>query len=198
MLICSTSCLPPVPLWSAISQNQEVWIEKNENYQKKGYRNKMILLSSSKRLIFSIPLVKGKNKQMSITDVSIAYDEDWILHLSKTLQSSYGSAPYFHFIYHDIMRIFGKKHKFLWNLNTELFAWVLQFMNLTIDLKYTESYIKVYDRSVLDLRNLNTAHLQSQVQKPYAQISNYLINFEPNLSILDLLFCMGPEAKTYL
>ncbi|MEG1649753.1 MAG: WbqC family protein, partial [Rikenellaceae bacterium] len=33
---------------------------------------------------------------------------------------------------------------------------------------------------------------------PYYQVFSEKLPFEPNLSIIDLIFCMGPEAKNYL
>jgi hypothetical protein len=34
--------------------------------------------------------------------------------------------------------------------------------------------------------------------RPYWQVFQHRYGFQPNLSILDLLFCMGPESVFYL
>ena len=52
----------------------------------------------------------------------------------------------------------------------------------------------------LDLRNQITqkTHLDDFCQKEYYQVFSEKYGFQPNLSILDLLFNLGPESRVVL
>jgi hypothetical protein len=60
------------------------------------------------------------------------------------------------------------------------------------------------DSSTLDFRNqILPKNYQNQVDPnfkivPYPQLFTDRLGFLPNLSILDLLFCTGPESLIYL
>jgi hypothetical protein len=65
-----------------------------------------------------------------------------------------------------------------------------------------DSGFMVQDSGFMDFREvIHAKHPQDDPEfKPrsYWQVFQHRYGFQPNLSILDLLFCMGPEAVFYL
>src|SRR4029078_4734922 len=70
-------------------------IEKHENYPKRTWRNKTAILGAKQALILSVPLQKGKNQHMPITEVKISYDEPWHRIHMHSLQAAYGKTAFF-------------------------------------------------------------------------------------------------------
>jgi len=176
--------------------NQDIiYIEKHEHYQKRSYRNRYSVLTANGIITLSIPLKKGKNAGIPISEVCISYDENWVDKHLHCLRSAYGSSPYFEFYYYDIEHILKKKHSSLFQLNLETIEFAVNKLKLSLKICFTQSYQTNYPEWT-DLRNNDWKSYQSSLK--YPQVWENKFNFVPNLSILDLLFCTGPEAVSYL
>ncbi len=55
-ILLSTAYLPPVEYFSLISDADEVFIEKEENYHKQSYRNRCYILSAHGPQPLSVPV----------------------------------------------------------------------------------------------------------------------------------------------
>ena len=197
-IVIETQFFPPIEAISHMSSAQTIFIEANEHYQKRSFRNKCVLIGSNGINQFTIPLEKGKHQQKPIADVCINYDEHWVSQFLKLCQSNYRSSPYYDFLVPSISTILNKKHTFLLDLNQELLQWIVNFLDLDSHIELTKAYSKHYD-DLLDLRHKilpNTA--PSKDSKSYPQVFIEKHGFIDNASVLDLLFCCGKESIYYL
>lgn len=192
----------PISVVSGLIGVDQLLLEACENYQKRGFRNRCIIDSPQGALTLSIPLAKGKNEQMPIKEVKISYDVDWQRQHLQSIRSSYGSAPYFEYLVDDIEKLYGQKHNYLFDLNLEVWIWVLDFMELEKSIVTTKTYTPAYaDPKVTDRRNqLKSTNYQNlnNASKTYVQVFEESHTFLNNLSILDLIFCTGKASLTYL
>lgn len=180
----------------------DICIEKSEHYQKRSPRNRYDILTSQGVKTLSIPLCRGKNQQMPVSDVKISYDENWIKNHLETIKSAYGKSPFFEFYFPVVEHIFNKRHTFLYDLNLELLISMLKSLKMTIQIQETEIFLPNYpnDNEFLDFRN-QTYHFDKVIAShlpAYPQVWQSHTGFTPSLSILDLLLCLGPEAPSYL
>lgn len=185
----------PISLFSQYIGKEKLCIEKHEHYQKRSFRNRYSILTANGPVTLSIPLKKGKNAGTNINDVQISYDENWVEKHVHAIRSAYGKSPYFEFYFDDLEKILKKKHPSLFLLNMDTLYYVLKKLKLQIAVEYTDSYQKDYP-DMTDLRNINWNLYQTQIK--YMQVWEEKFNFTPNLSILDLLFCTGPESVSVL
>lgn len=193
--IQETQIFGPIRIFAQYLDMNEIIIEKHENYQKRSFRNRYDILTANGVLRLTIPLCKGKNNKMPIAEVQIAYDDNWVdIHL-QTLRSAYGKSPYFDFYFDGIEKIFSKKHNLLFDFNMECMLFIFSKLKLTKTISTSDSYHSRYD-NIIDLRDRKWDG--SEVQSSYVQVWEDKFGFTPNLSILDLLFCMGPESVSYL
>ena len=192
-MLIETQYFPCIRFWAKALQSGGVKLEKYENYQKRSYRNKSILLAANGPLQLSVPLVKGKNSAMPITKVQISYEESWQkIHL-QSLVSAYKSSPYFEFYIDDILPFFETRYESLYDLNAEIINWFCSL--LMINFSETNEYERF---SEVDFRQKYLPKNRSIKLPSYVQVFSEKYAFESDLSILDLLFCKGPEMKGYL
>lgn len=185
----------PVSTYSQYIGTDIIHIEANENYQKRSFRNRFDILTANGSMSLTIPLVKGKNNQQQIQEVAISYDENWVVKCLHAIRSAYGKSPYFEFYYDDIEKLLSKKPKYLFDLNVEALSYILQKLKLNIKVDKSTHYLHEYT-DIKDLRNFNWSTMISAIK--YMQVWDEKFDFMPNLSILDLLFCTGPEALSIL
>lgn len=195
---------PPVQFFSKLFRHSLVLIEQCENYNKGSYRNRCHIAGPNGLMRLSVPLVKGKNERQNIRQVRIAYEEPWQRQHWNSIQTAYGSAPYFEFYAEPLRSVLLSHFTYLFDLNWDLLQVLLSFIPIPGHLELTEKYQPVVPSGLIDLRNTLSPRRKKQENDPhfkptpYPQVFLEKNGFIPNLSILDLLFCTGPEASIYL
>lgn len=171
-----------------------IW-EKHENFQKRSIRNRCSIKTASGVKQLSIPLKSGKNQQLPIDQVEISYAENWIKDFRHSLITNYSGSPYMEYYLEEIISCLAKEKQFLWDLNKELNELIIDSLDISNVVELTSIWKKEYVNDV-DLRK---ALPDLQIDHQYPQLFKEKgLDFIPNLSILDLLFCCGPEAKMHL
>lgn len=196
--------LPPIQYMSKLAHHATVFIEAQEHYLKASYRNRAHIAGANGILRLSVPLVSGKNAQKPIREVQIAYDEPWQKHHWESIQSAYGSAPFFLHYADALQPFFERHHEFLFDWNWEILKTICQLIGLQPNVKFTSEFQIETNEATLDFRNAISPKPRKQQPDPhfqpvwYAQVFEEKHGFLPNLSILDLLFCAGPETLAIL
>lgn len=194
-LLHETQFFGPIATFSHYIGCDTICIEQWEHFQKRSYRNRIEILTPNGPLALSIPLCKGKNNQQLITDVKIAYEDPWIPKFLLAIRSAYGKAPYFEFYYDDIEAIMQRRYHYLFDLNQHVLLWLIKKIKLTCEITSTNTYKK----DVTDAQDYRSFPWKKMaIGLSYTQIWSSKFDFIPNLSILDLLFCLGPETAAYL
>ncbi|MGB4958234.1 MAG: WbqC family protein [Saprospiraceae bacterium] len=188
--------LGPIPLYSMYLCTDVILIEAQENYHKRSMRNRFDLLTANGVQTLTIPLVKGKNNQQKIKDVLISYDEQWMDKHLHSIRSAYGKSPYFEYYFDQLSDLFTQRFEYLFDFNLSVLHFTLLSLKIHKDIQFTKTYEHSYHQ-VIDVRNTDWQNPES-VGRIYPQVWNQKFDFIPNLSILDLLFCTGPEAIFYL
>lgn len=202
--LLSLALFPNIHYCTCCVAADAIWLEACENYHKRSFRNRFQIVNSHGIQVMSVPLKKGKNSQMPIQEVEIAYDENWPVHFSRSIRSAYGKAPYFEYYYDELHTILNARQKFLWELNLQGFQFLKKHIFPTTPVYWTKKYEAIpANLSISDQRNLIKAGNQAlssgeALPISYPQVFESLHGFLPNLSALDMLFCTGPEARLLL
>ena len=197
--------LPSIAFYSLLVNYGSFFIEQFENYQKGSYRNKAHIMSAQGPLALSIPLVSGKNNQRSIGAVEIDNTMNWRLNHMRGIHSCYGKSPYYEYYIEQLESLIYSNETMLFDYNLQLINGLNKLLNIEQKMQLTKSYVNQIQYPDMDKRAFISpkASKQSQLKeefdfKYYDQVFIEEQGFEPNLSILDLLFCQGPEAIIYL
>ena len=110
---------------------------------------------------------------------------------------SYRSSPYFEFYEEIFLEIFSTNCNNLFDFNKTIFNKILELLDITTSI----SISKVYQPNPFfdDLRKLcEIKKNQNKFELNYNQVFIQKNGFINNLSIIDLLFNVGPNSKSIL
>lgn len=197
--------LPPASYFSALLEEEANFaFEKYENFPKQTYRNRATILSPNGLLDLIVPVIRGSrlsgetsNQHTKLKDVRICYDSNWQRLHWKSLESCYRSAAYFEYYEAEFEHFFTTKYTFLVDLNTELLSWLFSKLKIKADLNFTTEYHSADPNR--DYRNYfhKNKRAEHYTPEPYFQVFDDRLGFQPDLSIVDVLFNQGPQANKY-
>ena len=199
MFLLSTAYFAPISYYSKLLLNDSVVIEKHENYIKKSYRNRCIIYATNGLQNLVVPVVKSDETKIPISKVEISYDTPWQKLHFKSLESAYRRSPFYEYYIDDLMIFFNERHKYLYQFNMLILKTVCSLIKIPFDVQESSAYVKTADEGVIDLRNkIHPKIKQENIPIRYNQVFSEKWGFKSDLSILDLLFNTGPEAKKIL
>lgn len=188
--------LPSVWWFSQYLKHKHVLIERHENFVKSTGRNRCAIAGANGKQLLTIPLTGGRDHHQLYTQVNISYAADWQKNHWQSIVSAYGSTPYFEHYGYRLQPFYEKQFSSLFDFNLQLLTNVLKMLKVEREILFTDSYQKT-PAGLTDLRTIkkNDGEIFTP---PYYQIFADKNTFIPNLSIIDLIFHKGPEAREYL
>ena len=197
--ISNIEYFPSLEVFCFARQTDHWIIEVCENYQKQGNRNKCTIVGSQGVATLSIPLVHGKNNGLPAKEVKIAHNLNWQKQHWQTIKTNYGRSPFFIHYEHKFRHFYSLRHTYLLDYCIAGIELVSEIMNLKPDIVFTDSFAIHYPLEIFDLRSQNKKSKNFEIHfQPYPQVFEDRLGFIQNLSVLDLIFCAGPESKKIL
>lgn len=199
-MVASSIPFAPVTWWALAAQHNDVIIDLAEHYQKMSYRNRYYLAGPDGKVLMSIPLQSGRNQRKPVKDVAISNDTAWQSQHWKTIISLYRRSPFFEYYEHLIAPLFTQKYELLHDWSRVGTDFALKALNLKLSIENSHSYQAIYPPDVCDSREIlkpqqTTAGIELSA---YYQVFEERCGFQPDCSILDLLFCEGNYAGSLL
>ena len=196
-IILDLHYLPTIEYFCEIVHADEIFIEAQESFQKQTFRSRSKILTSNKVMDLNVPVIGGR-KHIPIKEVKIDYSQSWLKQHIRAIISAYGKAPFFEHYWDYLLPVFEKKPAYLFQLNQELLTVCLKLIGISKKLYFTESYQKILADNQLDLRSIYSPKNHEMPKWQYSYYQLFGNNFVENMSILDLLFSVGPESKHLL
>ena len=200
-MILDSQYFPPVIVFKKIITSTHVEIEQYESFRKGTFRNRCMISGGNGIMSLTVPILGGRTQKLAIKDIQIDYSESWQRAHSRGLATSYSKSPFYHYYKPEIEKLIFSDTPYLFDLNQRILEAMVRLLKIKVEIARTSEYIKEYE-GVPDYRNKpSTRDFQSDPENttlPYAQVFQDRFGFQPNLSILDLLFCEGPNASSFL
>ena len=178
----STAYLGPVQQYAKLAQYDTIYMEREENYIKQTYRNRCVLAAANGPLTLSVPIVKPDDLKCPTKEIRISDHGNW-RHLHwNALVSAYNMSPFFEYYADDFAR-----------------QLICELIDLQPQVRYTDSYQPTVSHDFRE--SIRPRHPEPDATfrpVPYYQVFQAKFGFLPNLSIVDLLFNMGPESLLVL
>lgn len=187
---------PSVPYIASWVFFDEMVIESKESYIKQSFRNRFRIKTANKVVDLIIPIQKG-NSNIPIQEIRIDYNQSWIKNHWGAIQAAYGKAPFFEHYGKEVEELLNRKPKFLFDLNLQILEYLLNILGIHKNILFSQKFEKTYTDSITDLRSIihPKQHCgKLSFYKPTEYIQVFGNQFVKDLSILDLIFCEGPNA----
>ena len=175
-------------------KEKQVCFDSHAPFTKMSFKNKMVILSAQGPLALTIPIVGGREQKTAIDNIRIAYDAPWQAQHFKALKTCYKRAPYFEYYEADLEKLYATKKEFL----VEFLEACHQFLQKVVKGKWELIQLKEYAQKIKEEETKKEIHpwqpnnyAQFPIQHEYQQVFTSPSGFIQNLSILDMLFCVG-------
>jgi len=197
MTLFTTAYFPSISYMARFLAEDEPLIEICETYHKQTYRNRCRVMTANGVESISVPVIKVNGNHTMTKDMMISPIENWQHIHSRCLESAYKASPYFDHYYDYLRLIFEDRFERLADLNDAALKAVLKMLKVKKEIVYTTDYIR---ESENDLREAFSPKkpFDASLFPTYYQVFSEKFPFAADLSVLDLVFNLGPEAMDYL
>lgn len=198
-VLFSTAYMPPIAYMAAMMRQTDATIEVKETYSKQTYRNRCTILTANGPLDLTIPVSRPSGNRSRTEEIIISYAEPWNVRHWRAIESAYSASPYFLYYRDGIEQLLKKRHERLVELNTSLTEHLIKTIKGQTQLKLSDDYMPAHSVAN-DYRNTFSPKriIPTGCFEEYPQVFEYKYKFQANLSIIDLLFNLGPESRSYL
>lgn len=199
MIVVPLSPIPPIAFFKLGMEYGNLIVDGYENYVKQTIRNRYHILTSNGVLALTVN-VKGQNgERISTANISVDYDKPWVRTHLRAIEAAYRSSPYFEHYFPEVKSILETPYATLQDFFVASFPKWQKLLKTPFDWKLSEAYIE--QDAEFDFRTRAKTPTDFDIHhhsKPYIQVFSDRFHFESNLSVIDLLFNLGPEAISHL
>ena len=198
-MLLPTAYLAPVSWYLAAFRTDSVIINDAEPYVKQTFRNRCCIAMPDGPQNLIVPVEAAPN-HTPVRDIRISEHGRWRHHHWNALRTAYGKSPFFEYYADDFAPFYQtRRHDFLIDFNADLHRLITAFIEQE-DLvpPFTPPSSNIHDVTRSNKVSLSSFPDITAPMKPYYQVFADRLGFLPDLSIVDLLFNMGPESLLYL
>jgi hypothetical protein len=224
-IVLDLQYLPGLEYFAAMLRHRPALMAEDEWYQKQTWRNRCQIVTAQGVQTLIVPVMEGRSK-LRYRDARIEYRQKWMNQHRRAIRTAYGKAPFFDHYWDALDDVYSRQPAFLFDFNWELLTICLKMLKQAGLAQRVQSSEWVDTEGILwapGLISPKTSFVERPFYKPvpYRQVFGSLTGesvrdsnrgqtresvqgtsvreqFFPNASILDLLFCQGPQAIAIL
>jgi hypothetical protein len=197
----------------------------NVQFQRRGVQNRNKIKTKQGEQWLTVPVCHNTRDEERINEMQINQEQPWIQKQWGSITTNYSKAPYFAPYASELQDILSREWSHLCDLDITLIQWVMDQLDIKVPIVYlsklhaegsksellinackavgADSYLSgAGGKQYMELEMFDAANIKIYWQEFHSPTYEQLfpeLGFIPNLSILDTLFCCGPEVtKTFL
>ena len=216
MIDFSITYFGPISWYSRLLRTENWRIDDTEHYVKQTTRNHCLIATANGVQKLTVPVEKPSRNEERGTrieplltrEVRLSDHGKWRTEHWNAICTAYGESPFFDFYADDLRPFFERRDwEFLFDYDMAIFEKMLELVGIAPKGQGVQEFrsygVQTIESSTVNCQlstvNCQLSTLNSQLGgAPYWQVYQQRHGFLPDLSILDLLCCMGPEAILYL
>ena len=186
-----------IEYFAHIIKYETILIDKHEFVPKQTSRIFLEILNANGIQKLSIP-INNKSQKIPYHLITIDNKQRWQHQHWQSLLSSYKSSPFFEHYEHYFLNFYHTKYDSLFEFNCLMLNAILKALKVNIKLCFSNQYLDS-NLCLSDFRDKESFKKTRNVLLPqYYQTFSYKHHFVCNLSMLDLIFNIGPDSIKYL
>lgn len=196
MTILPVAYLPSVA-WFAHLLHEPCILDLHEHFLKRSERNRARILTPTGVMDLTAHVCHGNRPRTPIQEVRLDYSKRWQHQHRIALISAYKSSPYFDYYWEALEPFYEHTWERLVDYDLDLIRLLVRLLGMEDRMPSCSEHYLVAGPEDRDLRPKQ--HEGSTfVAEPYVQVFSDRLPFQPNLSVIDLLFAEGPSAREVL
>lgn len=191
-------------------------------YTDRDWRNRNRIKTSNGLIWLTVPVLFSRKNHLAVEDVPIDYSQKWVEKHINSIRHAYSKANHYYQyseLFFDILR---NKCASISELNRNINHWIMDELQIKTPTKMSSDFRPTGSRTdrLLDLLKKagGTSYLSGPSAKNYLETDKFTTagislhyktydypeypqlygRFEPQVSVLDLLFNNGPDSRKYL
>lgn len=202
---------PPLAYYRAMAGAERAVVDAAVRYDKRCKAvHRYEIVDARGRLQLTVPLGKSFGKGAPVgdgfptwNDTLVSTHDDWWRRHRTALESAYGRTPYFEFIIDRFNGVFRSPEDWpSWptaiDLIREANRVVCECLAIDTFLEYSMKKESLPYEAGLLKADMRSSSFDSAGEPPYWQVRRHIHGFQEGLSVLDIIFNLGPEAILYL
>lgn len=202
-VVLNSACWPSLQYCFYLFNATEVQLQVHDHYERRSFRNRYTISAANGPLTLSVPVIRPTDKSPTAS-IRICYKEKWAHQHQRSIESAYGKSPYFDFFGEAVLALYQVRYEYLIDFNAAQIQLLSKLLRYPLTITYSENYIPP-DASWVDARFIGPtsdfrqdANVVLALAQSYQQCFDFKHGFQPNLSVLDLLFHEGLGVLPYL
>lgn len=198
-IVLPLAYFPPVSWMAIFLYSESPLLEIHETYPKQTLRNRCNIMAANGSLRLSVPVKKPYGNKTKTSEVIVDKGSNWAVRHLRSIASAYRKTPYFEYFEDELSKMLLTDHDSLVQLNENGLKLVMRMLRADKELRYTESFVKS-EYALSQKAEFEIAIAAMGVSFPnYIQAFSERFGFMPDISILDLIFNLGPaDSIRYL
>ncbi len=191
--------MPPIEYFVLLSCSDHSIIEQFETYQKQTYRNRCLIYTEKGKMPLTVPVSKPFGNHTKTKDILIFNREKWFIKHWRAIETAYQSAPFFLYYSDEVRMFYEGTFNRLIDFNLGLTRLFCHLTGVSTPISLSDDYADPSDVKQ-DYRTAFSSkkpHILKDFHE-YTQVFSAKHGFIPNLSIIDLVFNLGPDSSAYI
>ena len=194
LLSLPTAYLPPLDYFAVMMQSDRFFIDGNRPCSKQTFANRAQIVTSQGILNLSVPCTKPNGHRSLDKDLLVCNLEKWQRDHWRGIVTAYNKSPYFLYYRDELETFYMQKPQKLVDFNTALLDFIVRKLHLPVMRVENASEFAEAETVAFDF---GPKHPEKYHINPYMQTFPCEVPLH-NISILDLMFNLGPEAVVFL
>jgi hypothetical protein len=197
--IVPISPIPPIAYFILGLKNGGLVVDGGEHYIKQSVRNRYHILTANGVLPLTMNVKSQNGAHVSTKDILLDYDKPWVRSHLRAVEAAYKSAPFFEHYIHHIESILSTRYSTLGSFHQNAFAKWMEILGADFKYEWQDTYFEQAIQNDYRSKRKSPNDFGPELHpKKYIQVFSDRHPFASNLSILDLIFNLGPEAISHL
>lgn len=195
-----TAYLPPVSYLASCASADRILLEACETYPKQTIRNRCTIMGPNGRQILTVPVSKPNGNRTKTKEIRISDHQSWQQHHWRSIQTAYNRSPFLLYYETCFLPMYERPFSWLMDFNDTGLEILMMILRIDTEWQRTAEYIRD-PVGISDHRTQYTHsdHFNQFLSFPaYHQVFSSRFGFQENLSIIDLICNIGPDAGEYV